>query len=418
MRKGLFRQEAIDHQAHATLGKLLMIPRPLYVIIVGLIALWVVLVLVFLNTNQYQRKTSIQGWLEPTDGIFKLYSEPRRGKVKRLFVQEGESVKQGDPLVQIDYGQFDDTGLRVDTQLLQELNTKYDRTLNNIKRLSALHLSELDDLENTIVRNRTVQTELQEIASLTKRQWEVSQVHFNRAQSLLNKGFTTESDVENHQLQLLSAKQHYVRAQQELRNVKADIVNNERKLLTLPNRHANERSLLEDSLSDLKQQIITQKRNATQTIYAPQDGIVSGLQVKPGNTTHSAALLLSILPEHSEILARIVVPVRSSGFVEKGHSLHIRYDAFPFQKFGLQHGTIANVSQNLVLPGEVIDPPVAIVEPAYLATATLDSSSIAAYGKQITLKAGMTFSADVQLSDRTLMEWLLEPLYSVKGSME
>jgi len=40
-----------------------------------------------------------------------------------------------------------------------------------------------------------------------------------------------------------------------------------------------------------------------------------------------------------------------------------------------------------------------------------------AYGNNISLKAGMTFSADVDLSQRTLMEWLMEPLYSITGKL-
>lgn len=76
-----------------------------------------------------------------------------------------------------------------------------------------------------------------------------------------------------------------------------------------------------------------------------------------------------------------------------------------------------NISPSLVLPGELTDIPISISEPAYLVTATLNTKEILAYGNNISLKAGMTFSADVDLSQRTLMEWLMEPLYSITGKL-
>lgn len=69
------------------------------------------------------------------------------------------------------------------------------------------------------------------------------------------------------------------------------------------------------------------------------------------------------------------------------------------------------------MPGELSDAPVMTNEPAYLVTAELISETLVAYGEHIQLKAGMTFSADIQLSQRSLLEWLLEPLYSLSGRL-
>ena len=106
-----------------------------------------------------------------------------------------------------------------------------------------------------------------------------------------------------------------------------------------------------------------------------------------------------------------------ASFLREGQALHIRYDAFPYQKFGVQTGEITNISPSLILPGELIDVPISINEPAYLVTAKISANEILAYGNNISLKAGMTFSADVHLSQRTLMEWLMEPIYSIKGKL-
>ena len=51
----------------------------------------------------------------------------------------------------------------------------------------------------------------------------------------------------------------------------------------------------------------------------------------------------------------------------------------------------------------------------YRVTARLDSAAVQAFGQQIALKSGMTLSADIRLSQRSLLQWLLEPLYSLRG---
>jgi membrane fusion protein len=49
--------------------------------------------------------------------------------------------------------------------------------------------------------------------------------------------------------------------------------------------------------------------------------------------------------------------------------------------------------------------------------ATLQRAFVEAKGENVALKEGMTLQADVTLSKRSLLEWLLSPLYSIKGSL-
>jgi len=46
---------------------------------------------------------------------------------------------------------------------------------------------------------------------------------------------------------------------------------------------------------------------------------------------------------------------------------------------------------------------------------SLDSQSVEAYGRSMSLKPGMQVSVDIRLEERSLWEWLLEPLLSLKG---
>jgi len=45
----------------------------------------------------------------------------------------------------------------------------------------------------------------------------------------------------------------------------------------------------------------------------------------------------------------------------------------------------------------------------------LDEQTVSAYGKALPLQAGMLLDADIIVDSRTLVEWILDPLYSLQG---
>ena len=92
----------------------------------------------------------------------------------------------------------------------------------------------------------------------------------------------------------------------------------------------------------------------------------------------------------------------------------MRFDAFPYQRFGFINSKITRIDRALILPNEV-QLPIAFQEPVYRLRATLNQQQMQAYGKAFDLKSGMLFEADIMLEQRTLIEWLLEPIYSLKG---
>ena len=90
--------------------------------------------------------------------------------------------------------------------------------------------------------------------------------------------------------------------------------------------------------------------------------------------------LLTLLPENSELKAQLLVPVRSAGFLAEGQSLTLRYEAFPYQKFGMYKATIEKVSNTILLPNELLNAPLTIQEPVYRITAQLDPITVPANG--------------------------------------
>jgi membrane fusion protein len=97
-----------------------------------------------------------------------------------------------------------------------------------------------------------------------------------------------------------------------------------------------------------------------------------------------------------------------------GNNTRLRFDAFPYQRFGFINSEIVRIDQTLIAPNEV-QLPISLQEPVYRLRAKLNQQQMQAFGKAFNLKSGKLFEADIVLEQRTLIEWLLEPIYSLRG---
>lgn len=173
-------------------------------------------------------------------------------------------------------------------------------------------------------------------------------------------------------------------------------------------------------LAELEQERVQTQAGGALVVNAPVTGMVATQMVKAGQAVQAGQPLLSLLPGDGRLEAELLVPSRAIGFIEPGDKVLLRYQAYPYQKFGHQPGQVARISRSaLSRPGELG----ALVgnaqqgEPFYRITVALARQDVTAYGKAEPLKPGMLLDADVLGEQRRLIEWIFEPLYSLKGKV-
>ncbi|MDO6567971.1 HlyD family efflux transporter periplasmic adaptor subunit [Alteromonas sp. 1_MG-2023] len=412
MRKGLFRHQAMQ-PASPLQGELLMTPRLSHMVITAVLILWIVGLGIYLTNGSYARKATVEGWLEPSQGVLRLYADSRKGRISKVFVSEGQNVEKGEPLLAIEYGVQHSTGETVELKLQQELTLKKQRVVDTLARTERIQNQNKTQLLRQRIHAQADADSLRHILDISHKQWQLALNQFNSLNVLHSAGHVSKADYDTYELELLIAQQQWKQAERNHVQSEAEISRLTHDINSLPELHANERTTLENQLTDINQQLLTLARDSQRILYASTKGTVSSLQVRAGLMVDQNKPLLNLIPANSSIEARLLVPVHAAGFISYGQQLDIRYDAFPYQKFGLQAGQIVSVSDTILLPGEWANSPLSVDEPAYLVTAKVSNDAIMAYGNPIALKAGMTFSADVALSQRSLLEWLLEPLLSI-----
>lgn len=226
------------------------------------------------------------------------------------------------------------------------------------------------------------------------------------------------SDQDSELVRKLQERQHILErtlsSQKEQLMHFEDLLHKQFITVTLYNQKLEEIRSLEREKNQTDMDIIKLHQQSTYIIKAPIAGVVSTVIYKQGQYTNVSKPMMKIVPENADLVAEILVPVRHSGFLERGNTIFIHYDAYPYERFGTYQGKLDNISQS-ILDDEEEDKPVKVGEPYYKAIARLKSSQVTIYGQAKKIQPGMTFSAVIVGAKKTIWQWILDPLYSFYG---
>ncbi|WP_245556381.1 HlyD family secretion protein [Algicola sagamiensis] len=339
---------------------------------------------------------------------------PQGGSIESLFVKEGDVVKKGQVLAVLIIDKKDLTGADINEQLITRLKQQISLANKEIQQYTKLYSKELDEVDEKI-------RSLHEEKSALEAQLEILQqklaLHLKQNTDLTalnSKGFISNIEMDRQKQSLLETKLEKQQIVRQIFQFETRLQELSIKKEKQPYEHKIKISQLLRQKDDLSQRLEKFQAEYKYTVTASQDGVIASIQVVLGEVVTPRKPLVHIAPLGSELVAEVLIPTRSAGFIEKGKTVRLRFDAFPYQRFGSIEGQVKNIDQALISPGEV-HLPVDFKEPVYRLKAQLNEQEIKAYGKAFQLKSGMFFEADIILERRTLIEWVLDPVLSLKG---
>lgn len=413
----LFRKEAISHQSERLTGAILL-AQPLSIkITVVTLVLIAVAIITFLFTAEYSRKETVRGFLMPNKGVIKSFAT-QGGTIEKLLVKESDVVVKGQALATIVIHQNSTDGFSLSSKLQKQLTSQLELLDEEINQYESIQFKENRNLENRTLALINEQSALNKQLALANEKMELLLSQQKSVEQLSNNGFVSTFEKENGQQVLLEARQEKQNIARLLLQQSNQIAQADFDKANLPQQYKLIINSLLREKADIENQLTQVKTSYSYTIVASHSGIVTGIQVVEGETlsqsTAQSKPLLHILPEGSELVAELLLPTRSAGFIAKGQVSRLRFDAFPYQRFGFIQSEITRIDRALITPNEV-QLPIVLQEPVYRLRAKLTKQQVQAYGQEFELKSGMLFEADIMLEQRTLIEWLLEPIYSLKG---
>lgn len=171
----------------------------------------------------------------------------------------------------------------------------------------------------------------------------------------------------------------------------------------------------EQKATGLQQEVVKARQKADQQqLTAPVDGTVHQLAVHTvGGVVTAAQPLLAVVPADSELEVEAIVPNREVGFLHAGQEAEIKVDAFNFTRYGLATGRVLAISSDAVTRDSAPrgDPRQAgASELEYVARISLDRGNMERGDGALILSPGMTVTVEIKTGARTVMDYLLSPL--------
>ncbi len=410
----LFRPEAVARQQQRLQGEVSLTRPPALVWLTWLIGAIALISLIFLLSGDYQRKQTAVGLLQPEQGVVRLQTSSA-GVVSSVLVKEGDLVVPGQPLLQLSSRLYAEGQPELNATLLQERQLMLEALLAQKQQNQQKHQLMLAETKQKISSLELQLVELNQQISTFGERLQLNQQQVLQLQKLNGTGYISEIELNRQRDLVLSLQQQdKVLTGQQLA-LSEQLSQQQNLLQQLPLQYQQELTQLEQQISEHKNQLARLQHEQSSLITAPLAGVVSAMLVKAGQQLNQGVPVLSILPMHDQLEAVLYLPTRAIAFVEVGQQARVRYHAFPYQRFGVHQAEIIEVSSTVLLPNEVTD--VTLTEPSYRLRLKLSAQHISAYNRELPLKAGMSLEADIVTEQRSLVQWLFDPIYSIQGRL-
>ena len=426
-----------------------------------LICLFFSTALVWSYYGQIDIVATATGKIVPS-GNSKTIQPLEAGVVKAILVQDGQEVKAGDTLIQIDstISQAEQDRLKnemITAQLeaarmtaalkisdnpivdfiapegasAQQIDQAKSQLISQVQEIK----SKLGGLDSQITQNEGNMAAVSATIDKLSKTIPLAQQRFDMYSKAAKKGAVSEAD-------MLSAQKDMVDQQQELRIQKGRLTEASGSLNSLKGqRQEAESGFKQKTLDDLSQaqqkanslrnQLVqaTQK-SQEQTLKAPVDGTVQQLAIHTvGGVVTPAQALMIVVPADSKLEIQAMVSNRDIGFVHEGQEVAIKVDTFNFTKYGVLDGTIKSVSQDAITQQK---PPLSAEdqkksgaenetsepkgqELVYMAHVALDKTQMQIDDRLVNLSPGMAVTVEIKTGTRRVLEYLLSPIFKHKN---
>ena len=328
--------------------------------------------------------------------------------VRALHVQEGQSVKAGDVLVELDTSALDADRDKAKGDAVAAIlqAARAQAMIAAIDRLKPPHLGKIAGVpeEQWRAAERHLTEQYRDFsAKLTRLDGEIQ--HYSQTLPLVTrraadfKELAAGHDVSTHAW--LEQEQARIDLEGQLtaaRNERASLIAQTRKeahdTLTEGNRLAHE------SVEDAAR---AEAHSHLLTLTAPVDGTVQQLAAHTvGGVVPAAQPIMLLVPRDDKVEVEAFLENKDIGFVQLGQRAAVKIDAFEYTKYGTVPGSVSHVSHDAIE-----DQKKGLI---YAVRVLLDRSTLHVDGQEMPLTPGMSVSVEIKTGERRVIEYVLSPV--------
>ena len=348
-------------------------------------------------TARIDQTVTVRGRLEPSGSVREVES-PSAGVVSKVFVKDGELVRQGQPLFDVEA-----KGLASRRQALESTLSLFrlqSQTLKDILRsggdpalfkplpvIPSVTDSEFDQ------QLRTARQQSQQYRSLLE---QLSLRLKSRRESLsLQEAIT--NDLETLYEQGGMARNQFFRQKNRVQEAKAELATLEEERSKVIGQLASQLNQIDRQTIQIEAQLVGLRETISyRTIRAPISGKVFDARVAPQTVINADQSVLKLVPAN-RLQAKVEVSDRDIGFVRVGLPVSVSVDSFPSGEFGYIKGTLVKLGSDALPP----DQQSRVYR--FPATVKLEEQSVLSGEQKLNLQSGMGVSANIKLRSRPVI---------------
>lgn len=419
MNAPIFRPEAVASQQSRWLGELILI-YPLRLRWLGVGAgIAAIVVVTFVTLGSYTRRSTVQGILSPTSGIVKVHST-LPGIVQAIHVTEGQAVKKGQELFVISSERRTIAERQIQAGISRRVTERHQSLIEEITSTKQIQADEIKSSQTKIRNYEIGLSNLTLQLSDQQTRLRLANAAYQRMKTLSDQGYVSIEMVQQKSSEILEQRARLLTLNQSMKNLQDEIDTHRLDALSLPLRHANQIAQLRRQVSAVDQELMESESRRELLIVAPTDGIITAITAHTGQSVDMTGALTTIVPTHAALQAELYAPSQAIGFVRVNDEVLIRFNSYPYQKFGHGHGRVISISRTS-LSQQDMSPPTLNISPSsgnlYLIAVELSDKTIEAYGETKKLQPGMSLEADILLENRRIYEWIFEPLLTLSKKL-
>ena len=381
-----------------------------------------------------------QGTLTPASEVRRFYA-PVDGELANLYVAEGQPVAKGDVLARLNArGAVEAAGNAMQAQLKLENAEREWRQFPEKKALLEQKAATLRQAMELEQRQHEKRTAIGTSKLVEQQRAQLAEARANVAETKLEMekyervfAATTGSgvsllDVESrrnaYHLAQSRLSELTARQSQELTQADAQLESSGEQLKKLRLDYeaaANELATAEEKLrlqldtarveADAAARIRFEnidKDNFLQ-IVAPVSGVVTDLtSTQPGDKVQANSPLGGIAPSNSRSVVKVEIAENDRAFLREGLPVKIKFNAFPYQRYGVINGTLEYVSP-------ATKPASQTKQPVYEARVSLERDYYQVAETRYPLRYGMTATVEIVVRERRLIDLALDPFRQIGG---
>jgi membrane fusion protein len=408
----LFRSQAIEAKQSRWTGEVSSI-RPVKVWVpVLFLTVISVFAVAFLFLGSYSRKERVSGVIVSAEGVIRVRS-PESAVISAIPVRDGQEIHAGDLLVELSRERFSVAGPT--SELVdQSLGLQREQIIRQTREQQAATLAAAKGIEDRVGRAKRDLLHIDEEMRLQEQGIASTERVVANLKPLAEDRIISDLQYQQQVTQLLDQKGRLQSLKRAREALQAEIQSAQTDLASLIAKSQAEAAGSERTRLVLEQDRLQRRSDSALQLRSPVSGTVTSLLGVIGQRVEPATLIAAIVPADATLQAVLFVPSTAIGFVRTGRRVTLRYDAFPFEKFGQYSGTVTKVSE-VDVPAADLEAPTLIGKDKnlYRVRVSLDREQIEAYGSAVKLRPGLTLSADIELDRRRLVEWIFDPLFAL-----